>query len=300
MHISEEEDRRRDELQQLLMELSSSQDVLKEPKDRVHYFVTLESIYYNAYSDNFRHYYSDIFACLTMIENDSDIGSLDVLTQNMAAIKNGYKPKNMDENGELIDISREITKLYDHVNLDISRINYTNRVAGQALSELARTQCIISTLKDKLDEAERIREESNKELHNESENLKNEINNSQKKMQNEYITIFGIFASIVLAFTGGMTFSSSVLENIDKSSIYRIILVICLLGIVLFNVIWMLIKFLCDINGKVTYRKRYVIIVDVALIACILLSIVAYKFQWLERQTVESDNNTQVNISLEI
>lgn len=268
MHISEEEDRRRDELQQLLMELSSSQDVLKEPKDRVHYFVTLESIYYNAYSDNFRHYYSDIFACLTMIENDSDIGSLDVLTQNMAAIKNGYKPKNMDENGELIDISREITKLYDHVNLDISRINYTNRVAGQALSELARTQCIISTLKDKLDEAERIREESNKELHNESENLKNEINNSQKKMQNEYITIFGIFASIVLAFTGGMTFSSSVLENIDKSSIYRIILVICLLGIVLFNVIWMLIKFLCDINGKVTYRKRYVIIVDVALIAC--------------------------------
>lgn len=300
MHISEEEDRRRDELQQLLMELSSSQDVLKEPKDRVHYFVTLESIYYNAYSDNFRHYYSDIFACLTMIENDSDIGSLDVLTQNMAAIKNGYKPKNMDENGELIDISREITKLYDHVNLDISRINYTNRVAGQALSELARTQCIISTLKDKLDEAERIREESNKELHNESENLKNEINNSQKKMQNEYITILGIFASIVLAFTGGMTFSSSVLENIDKSSIYRIILVICLLGIVLFNVIWMLIKFLCDINGKVTYRKRYVIIVDVALIAGILLSIVAYKFQWLERQTVESDNNTQVNISLEI
>lgn len=300
MHISEEEDRKRDELQQLLMELSSSQDVLKEPKDRVHYFVTLESIYYNAYSDNFRHYYSDIFACLTMIENDSDIGSLDVLTQNMAAIKNGYKPKNVDENGELIDISREITKLYDHVNLDISRINYTNRATGQALSELARTQFMISKLKDKLDEAERIREESNEELHNESENLKNEINNSQKKMQNEYITILGIFASIVLAFTGGMTFSSSVLENIDKSSIYRIILVICLLGIVLFNVIWMLIKFLCDINDKATYSKKYVIIVDIALIACILLSIVAYKFQWLERQTVETDNNTQVNISLEI
>ena len=300
MHISEEEDRKRDELQQLLMELSSSQDVLKEPKDRVHYFVTLEFIYYNAYSDNFRHYYSDIFACLTMIENDSDIGSLDVLTQNMAAIKNGYKPKNVDENGELIDISREITKLYDHVNLDISRINYTNRATGQALSELARTQFMISKLKDKLDEAERIREESNEELHNESENLKNEINNSQKKMQNEYITILGIFASIVLAFTGGMTFSSSVLENIDKSSIYRIILVICLLGIVLFNVIWMLIKFLCDINDKATYSKKYVIIVDIALIACILLSIVAYKFQWLERQTVETDNNTQVNISLEI
>ncbi len=300
MHISEEEDRKRDELQQLLMELSSSQDVLKEPKDRVHYFVTLESIYYNAYSDNFRHYYSDIFACLTMIENDSDIGSLDVLIQNMAAIKNGYKPKNVDENGELIDISREITKLYDHVNLDISRINYTNRATGQALSELARTQFMISKLKDKLDEAERIREESNEELHNESENLKNEINNSQKKMQNEYITILGIFASIVLAFTGGMTFSSSVLENIDKSSIYRIILVICLLGIVLFNVIWMLIKFLCDINDKATYSKKYVIIVDIALIACILLSIVAYKFQWLERQTVETDNNTQVNISLEI
>lgn len=288
MHILNESEKR-ESLQRLLIELSSSQDILKVPKDRVKYFRLLESIYYNAGSDNFRHYYSDIFACLTLIDGDFSIGSLDILAQNMQTIKDGYISKNRDDEGNLIDIHKEIVKLYDHTNLDISRINYTKRMTGEATSELLKTKSMVAKLN-----------EANKELHIESEKLKNEINDSQKKMQNEYITILGIFASIVLAFTGGMTFSSSVLENIDKSSIYRIILVICLLGIVLFNVIWMLIKFLCDINGKVTYRKRYVIIVDVALIACILLSIVAYKFQWLERQTVDLDSNTQVNISLEI
>ena len=61
-----------------------------------------------------------------------------------------------------------------------------------------------------------------------------------------------------------------------------------------------LVKFLCDINGKVAYRKRYVIIIDTVLITCIVLSIAAYKFQWLERQATESDDGAQVSISLEI
>ncbi len=69
-------------------------------------------------------------------------------------------------------------------------------------------------------------------------------------MQKEYITILGIFAAIVLEFTGGMAFSSSVLENIDKSLIYRIILVVCVIGLILFNVMWLLIDFIRDINGK--------------------------------------------------
>lgn len=80
--------------------------------------------------------------------------------------------------------------------------------------------------------------------------MKAEVRENQKKMQSEYVTILGIFASIVLAFTGGMTFSSSVLENIDKASIYRIILVISFLGFIIFNILWMLIHFLRDINEK--------------------------------------------------
>lgn len=269
MHVLNESERRQC-LQDILINLSRTQDTLKAVENRENYFSQLESVYYNSDSENFRHYYSDIFACLTLIDGDTQLGNLDILAQNIQTIKDEYIPQNKDSNGDIIDIHREIVKLYDHTNLDIARINYTKRMTGEALSELSKTKNMVDNLK-----------EANKELHSESKKLKDEINDSQKKMQNEYITILGIFASIVLAFTGGMTFSSSVLENMDKSSIYRIILVICLLGIVLFNIIWMLIKFLCDINDKKAYSKWYAIAIDFLLLTGIALSIVAYKLQWL-------------------
>ena len=42
------------------------------------------------------------------------------------------------------------------------------------------------------------------------------------KQQREYISILGIFAAVVLAFTGGIAFSTSVLKNINTVSVYRI------------------------------------------------------------------------------
>ena len=100
-------------------------------------------------------------------------------------------------------------------------------------------------------------------------------------MQSEYITILGIFASIVLAFTGGMTFSTSVLENISSSSIYRIIVISLILGLILFNVIWLLIDFLRDINGK-TIRKWWIILLlNFLIIAGIAFMYFAYKGQWI-------------------
>ncbi len=52
----------------------------------------------------------------------------------------------------------------------------------------------------------------------------NDLNKNYKKLseelnkqQTQYITILGIFSSIVLTFVGGLAFSTSVLSNIDKS-----------------------------------------------------------------------------------
>ena len=69
-------------------------------------------------------------------------------------------------------------------------------------------------------------------------------------VQKEYITILGIFSSVVLAFVGGITFSSSVLQNIDAVSIYRLLMIIDLLAMVLINSIYILIKFIMHINNK--------------------------------------------------
>ena len=99
-------------------------------------------------------------------------------------------------------------------------------------------------------------------------------------MQKEYSAIVGIFAAIVLAFTGGMAFSSSVLENIDKASVYRITLIAFVIGLVFFNLIWLLIDFIREINGKVIRKKWLGILVNLILIAGILGTCFSYKYNW--------------------
>ena len=302
MQVNEEQ-QKRNELQDILRELSKSQDVLKDREVCKDFYIRLEGIYYNTGMDNFRHFYSDIFACLSLIDSDSSLGNLDILAQNMQAIKDGYVPTNKDENGNLIDISKEIIKLYDHTNLDIGRINYTKRITGGTQSQLANTQVLIDNLKQKLDKSEKASKASTEQLRQESEKLKTEIHDAQKKMQNEYITILGIFTSIVFAFAGGMTFSSSVLENIDKASAYRTLAIVFILGIVLINLVWLLIDFLREINEK-SIRKWWLIIpINIILVISLVLTFVAYKYQWLEikeesivQETLEEKENSNIEV----
>ncbi len=198
------EQEKRDSLNEILIELSKSQDILKEPKNRVSFFIRLESIYYNDNEENFQHYYSDIFSTLTLIDGDSSIGSLDILAQNIQTIKDGYIPKNKDENGKFINISKEVVKLYDHTNLDIARINYTKTMTNETMSELTKNKLLVVELEQKVKEAEKLLEElSNKTIDN-VKNLCDQVQEKQGDMQKEYITILGIFTSIVLAFTGGI------------------------------------------------------------------------------------------------
>lgn len=148
------EQEKRDELNMVLIELSKSQDTLKEAKDRVSFFVWLEDIYYNYSEEHFRHYYSDIFSTLTLIDGDSTIGSLDILAQNIQTIKDEYIPKNTDENGNTINIRKEIVKLYDHTNLDIARINYTKTMTNETMSELAKNRLLVENLEQNVRQSE--------------------------------------------------------------------------------------------------------------------------------------------------
>ncbi len=276
------EQEKRDLLHQVLLELSESQDALKDRRRRKEYFLRLEDIYYNTDSDNFRHFYSDIFACLSLIDADSSLGNLDILAQNMQAIKEGYVAMNRDDNGKQIDISKEIIKLYDHTNLDISRINYTKRMTGETKSELEKARLLIKDLQEQLSESEKARNEATEHLNAESVKLKEEVRDGQKKMQNEYITILGIFAAIVLAFTGGMTFSSSVLENIDKGSVYRMLAIVFVLGLIIFNLMWLLIDFLRDINDKSIRKWWCMLLVNALLIGGTIFTFAAYRAHWFE------------------
>lgn len=122
----------------------------------------------------------------------------------------------LDENNSVAPDCREMTiRIFDHFQLALHQIENVNNIFAESIEEAKG-------------------------------NLKKEV----KGIEKEYISILGIFAAVVLAFVGGITFSSSVLQNIYKGSIFRLLLIVDILADVLLNVIYMLIKFILIINGE--------------------------------------------------
>lgn len=116
----------------------------------------------------------------------------------------------LDENNNVAEDSKKlIVKIYDHFQLALHQIENVNNIFANSIKEA-------------------------------KENLQKEI----KSVEKEYISIQGIFAAIVLAFVGGITFSTSVLQNISMVSIFRLLLVIDFLAFILINTIYILVKFI--------------------------------------------------------
>lgn len=120
-----------------------------------------------------------------------------------------------DENKVSEDCKKMIIKIYDHFQLALHQIENVNNIFANSIAKAKET-------------------------------LQNQI----KGVEKEYISILGIFASIVLAFVGGITFSTSVLQNISAVSVFRLLLVIDFLAFVLINVIYILVRFIFTINEK--------------------------------------------------
>ncbi len=258
---------KRQEFRKILLELSADQEILKEPKKRSSFYLRLEKLYYAPDNEKgFRHFYSDIFSVLTQINDGDNQGSIDVLGQNMNILLCGYQAKNFDDEGKLTDISDQIRKLYDHISLDIARIKYSEKgdveVSGQESIEKIRSQINddeskIITLQDSVKEA----------------------TVKADKMQKEYVSILAIFAAVIGVFFSGVGFSTSVLSNIDKSSIYRILLGVTILGMFLFNLLALLLGFIREIVVNKTWSLRVYIIGNLAFIIILVLIYVAWIFQ---------------------
>lgn len=261
------ETERENELRQCLIELSKSQECLKNSTQRKNFFLRLEEIYYKPNGKNFRHLYSNIFATVSMIEADG----LNVLAQNMEIIKDNYEPTLLD-NSMTADVSDEILKLYDHVNLDVARLNYLAQTFSKTESSLA-------------------------ELKEDSRRAKEGIKKA-KNAEKNYITILGIFASIVLAFTGGLAFSTSVLENIQDVSPYRLAFVVEALVFMFINVIYILTWFIQKIHdSNVVKYPTFMIVLNVIIALAVLATAVCWGLGAAEK--VELTNQIKLQQMIE-
>ena len=284
------EQSQRKEFCDILFELAKNQEILQDKATRHEMYKRLEALYYSPNKeDRYRHFYSDIFTVLTQIQQASNQGDINILGQNLSLIRAGYNPQNRDEQGNIIDISDSIRKLYDHVSLDIARISYSDagdrKTAGE--TAIVDMQSQLNQIKTEIDKAKIAQNNVEAEL---------------GKQQREYIAILGIFAAIVLAFTGGIAFSTSVLKSINTVSVYRITMVSLMIGLVLINVLFGLFYYVDRlVNGMQKNRKKLKPLLFSNVILCVLLSItiIAWYYGWVEKRDIRIKENTKTEQMIE-
>ncbi len=231
----------------ILLSLAKGQDVLKDNLDN--YANRLVDVYSDG---NFRHMYSGIYAVITAVDSNEDC-DLETLSQNIARL---YK-EIQEKHSEKKNVCKGVQKLYDHTNLDIARINYLKEKSERVKSELDEMRHSVE------EEASQLREKA-------------------QKMQREYVAILGVFSAIVVSFVSGLGFSSSVLANMHTVSSYRLVFVVMMLAIVLFDVLAVLMNFVRDMvfTGE---KHKYLFIgvnigVNIVFLAILIGDFIAWHY----------------------
>ena len=161
-------------------------------------------------------------------------------------VDNLLKYVNNEENKIEMDVLKITIKIFDHFHLALHQIENVNNIIAAAISSS-------------------------------KEEVKKELRKEFKGMEKEYISILGIFAAIILAFVGGITFSTSVLQNIHHASIYRTIFITDMIGFTLINILYLLMNFIENINEK-NFKKGHIIFINVVFIGILFLTVLAWYF----------------------
>lgn len=253
--VSDNIDYKRDSFRKLLHRLAK--DLIQDKQSLPEYYHEFEAIYQN----DFRHYYSDIARVMydiakyeRYIESRQIDEDINTLCMNLAYLNDNYssyKMENENNNIHLCSIDDKLKKLYDHVSLESVRMDYSD-LGDRRLAKLSTSVTNLGTQAKEMNENfEKIRKKASLvELKNKK------IEEKLDKAQTDYIAILGIFASVVLAFVGGMAFSTSVLENIKDVSIYRLLTVALIIGMVFVTVIFLMFYFIGVLTGRKLTDER--------------------------------------------
>lgn len=207
----------RDEKLKMFLESISKKEIDEDSEKKEAHSI-LKEIYYE---NKFRHRYSyitSIFFGYSEAEITTISSNIENIYAYICTINNN--PNEADE-----EFINKIYKLLDHINLEVLRIKNINEFK----KDFKKSQ-----------EELKIIQETTKEI--------TKLNDEVKSSRREYITILGVFASIILAFVAGLSFSNAVLSNIDKASIYRLSFIVCLIGLFITNILHYLYKFIKDIH----------------------------------------------------
>ena len=131
-------------------------------------------------------------------------------------------------------------------------------------------------------------------MENKNAKFQEELNDTKKS----YLEILGIFSGIVLAFMGGMIFSSSVLENIHKVSIYRLSLVSLIIAALILNSLFICFRSIERITNKESKKSISWIVTNVIIFICIIVITVFWQLGNVEKRNKNINKNNTIQIEL--
>ena len=195
----------------------------------------------------FRHSYSNIMFKINDI--GADKGDLGILSSNMERFKIA-----IIDNPDYEGLKSNLYKLYDHIMLEIGRFNIIN--TSYQNTNAIRAQML--NIKAELEETgSKFNETSNKVEHNIEKNQKKSraARKEIDKIKTEFVAILGIFAAMIVAFAGGISISSNVLESLSNVPVYKAIIMLLISGLVLYNGIFGLMHIISKLTGRSIYHS---------------------------------------------
>lgn len=238
--------------------------------------------------EGYRHSYYIISSAISEVYReqgtDHGIEFTQSLNDNVKSVKNKIAKEDNEH------VNKCVEKLYDHVKLETSRLSQEIERMNELNVKIEQYSSLQTELKKATKKVTEAAEKAEtalkkaKEVTNEEENIKKDV----ESMQKEYITILGVFASIVLTFTGGIAFSTSVLENIANASIYRTIIIALIIGIILVNVVFALFYYISYLTkGEVKPKPIYVS--NGIIVTLIIIVVVSWNFGCVEKRNKTID-----------
>ena len=216
--------------------------------------------FYAIYSDGkFRHSYAQI---ANVIYQNLDKGEdlLDYLCQTLGLVLKGIELKQQElqikadcidadiddirEHEGWLHTSQAFRKLLDHIKLQVTNIKYSGK---SELNDLERKIRTVSSSNQQLIEH-----------HTEQKTLIEKLGEKIENFNAQSITVLGIFAGIVMAFTGAFSLLGSAFSQINAVSFYRLLFLVLLVGFVLINSIFILIYMVGKlVNKSVASNCKY-------------------------------------------
>ena len=218
--------------------------------------------------NDFRHYYSSITTMMfweEFSESDDPAHRYDFYSSKIQTLESNLGmmlDAALRRNDEL---HKPLAKLYDHVSLELARINYNARI----------NETQDRRFKDVYERTDAAREAAEESIERAKRAMEH-VEETKAQVQRENVTVLGIFTGIVVAFVAGMTFTSSVLQNMGDVSMYRLCMMVGIVAFFFVNLLALLLSFLCRVakvdDGPLT---KIVKRADVAIGLFLLLVIAA-------------------------